>query len=175
MSKTFFKTFGTLAAAAALMGLNGCAGYRLGNMLPEGIASVYVPTFVNQTDEPNIEFETTSAVISQLVRDGSLRVVSSEEAADSVLKVTLIEYRLSPIGFDKERNTATDEYRVFLIADTQLVRAGGGQVILHEPSVTGDATFLMETDLTSGKRTALPLAARDLGRDIVELLVEYWD
>ncbi len=170
-TERFLKPIGL---AVLLMSLCGCAGYRLGSMLPPGISSVFVPTFVNETDEPQIEFETTSAVISQLVRDGSLRVVSSEEAADAILLVTLVDYRLDPIGFDRNRGTASEEYRVYLIADTRLVNASTGEVILHEPSVTGDATFELQTDLTSGKRTVLPLAARDLGRDIVQLIVEFW-
>lgn len=163
-----------LCLAVLVAGLTGCAGYRLGSMLPPGISTVYVPTFVNETDEPQIEFETTSAVVSQLVRDGSLRVVSSEEAADAILLVTLVDYRLSPIGFEKNRATASDEFRVFLIADTRLVNARTGEVILHEPAVSGDATFELQSDLTSGKRTVLPLAAQDLGRDIVQLIVEFW-
>ena len=61
------------ASMALAVALTGCAGYRLGTMLPPDIQSVAVPTFINRTSEPLLESETTRAAIREFQQDGSLR------------------------------------------------------------------------------------------------------
>ena len=41
--------------------LCGCVGYRLGSTLPPGIRTIYVPTFKNESGEPQVESETSRA------------------------------------------------------------------------------------------------------------------
>jgi len=142
-------------------------------MLPPDISSIYVPTFVNQTDQPQIEAQSTSATINEFIRDGSLRV-ESEDNADAVLRVTLVNYELAPLGFRREQPTATDEYRVLLTASVKLENKDTGEIIFESPRIRGESTFQLEGDLTSGKRIALPEASRDLAHDIVERIVEFW-
>ena len=166
-------TLKTALLCSLAVSLQGCAGYRLGSMLPSGISSVHVPTFQNNTDQPQIEFQTTQATINELIRDGSLQV-ESEDKADSVLRVTLIDYELVPLGFERDRSTATDEYRVLLTARIMLEDKRTGKILFEDPLIRGESTFLLDTDLTSGKRLALPEASRDLAHDIVERTVEFW-
>lgn len=165
----------SLVLAVAAFGLAGCTqmGYNLGSMLPPDIQSVFVPTFINETDEPQLEIEATQSVIEALQLDGSLSVATEREA-DAILHAKLIEYRLVPIGYRQDRPTATDEYRIFLTAAFALTRTSDGEVIAQSPRVMGESTFVLEGDLTSAKRLALPDAADDLAHDIVEKIVEYW-
>jgi len=161
-----------LSVAAASL-LNSCAGYRLGSMLPPDIKSVHVPTFINKTDEPLVDVETTQATIEQIQLDGSLKIAGPDDA-DAVLEVTVYDYNLSPIAFRSDRVTQTDEYRVNLTAQILLKRRVSGDVVVEDPAVMGETTFLVTGDLTSAKRQALPEAASDLAKDIVERMVEAW-
>ncbi|HPG00063.1 MAG TPA: LptE family protein [Kiritimatiellia bacterium] len=154
--------------------LTGCVGYRLGSMLPPDIKSVYVPTFVNKTDEPFIESDTTSAVIDELQKDGSLEVVATDGEADAILKVSIIGFKLSPLAFDHTRKTSASEYRLTLTASLVMLRRTTNEVLVENPRLQGEATFVVSGDLTSSKRRGLPLAAADLAHDIVEALVESW-
>ena len=164
-----------LALAAAAVCAGGCAqlGYSVGSMLPKDIQSVFVPTVVNATDEPQLEIEVTQSVIEALQQDGSLRVVA-EPDADAVLHARVIEYRLVPIAYRRDRATATEEYRVLLTASFQLTRSATDEVVAQSARVRGESTFELVGDLTSSKRLALPEAADDLAHDIVERIVEYW-
>ena len=161
------------AAVATLV--SGCAGYRLGSMLPPDIKTVYVPTCRNQTTEPLVDVETTQALLRQLQIDGSLRVVSEAEA-DSVLEVTVTDFSMSPRAFSKESDRATfaNEYRVFLTAKMVLKRRATDEVIVEDASVRGDSTFILAGDMTSSKRLALPEVAEDLARRIIDRVVEVW-
>ncbi|HRV31690.1 MAG TPA: LPS assembly lipoprotein LptE, partial [Kiritimatiellia bacterium] len=65
--------------------------YRLGSMLPGDVRTVYMPTCVNQTTEPQIEQDVTRAILSQIQTDGTLRVAPELEA-DSILSVTITDF-----------------------------------------------------------------------------------
>ncbi|MBP7568681.1 MAG: LptE family protein [Acidobacteria bacterium] len=164
---------GIVLATLAVL-LPGCVGYQLGSMLPPDIKTVYVESFVNQTDEPLIEVEATRAAVSEIQRDGSLRIVRNAAEADSVLRVALVGYSLSPIAYQKDRATATEEYKLVMTASVLLTRRASGAVVVEAPRVSGETTFILAGDLTTSKNAALPAAAQELGRRIVASLVEAW-
>ena len=166
------RILGIAAVLAALL-LNGCAGYKLGSMLPPDITSVYVPTFVNKTKEPLIENETTQKAIQKIQTDGSLKI-SSQESADSILEVTITDYSLTPVRYDSKRGTQTKEYRLWLTASVLLKNKKDGKVIVQRPDVHGQAVFEVLGDLTSSKILALPNAAADLAQNIISTIVEVW-
>lgn len=153
--------------------LPGCVGYQLGSMLPPDIQTVYVPTFINETEEPLLEIETTRAAISEIQRDGSLRIASADEA-DALLTVRLTGFRLQPLAYDRDRRAAAEEYRMFITASIVLTRQSTQEVIARSPRVTGEATFFLLGDMTSSKQSALPDASRDLAHLIISQIVEAW-
>jgi hypothetical protein len=153
--------------------LPGCAGYRLGSMLPPGIRSVSVPIAENRTSEPMIENEITRAIIAEIQRDGSLRLLPSNEA-DAELRVTIRHHEMTPITFRTDTRSEPDEYRLRVEAEFQLVRTGSDEIIAEHPAAVGESTVRLAGNFGFAKQVALPEAARDLARDIVRKLVEYW-
>jgi hypothetical protein len=160
-----------LVCAATL--LSGCAGYRLGSMLPPDIKTVHVPTFINQTLEPQIEMAATRSALSEFQRDGSLKLTAESEA-DAILQVKLTDYRITPLQYDNTRLTAATEYRITLYASILLTRKSDHKVIVEHPRCYGESTFPMVGDLSSSKRVGLPKAAKDLAHDIVQKVTEVW-
>lgn len=163
-----------IRACCAVMAfaLAGCFGYRLGSTLPPDLRTVYVPMFVNECREPLVEVETTKAVIGEFQKDGTLRV-KNEGNADSVLEVTLTDYFLEPVRYDRDNPKATSEYRLRIKAHIIFKRTGSDDMLVSE-MVEGETVFDPGADLFSSKRSALPKAADDLAHDIVEKVVEYW-
>ena len=161
------------AGIALLSALTGCIGYTLGNNLPPGIRSVFVPVFVNQADEPGLETLTTSATIAEFQKDGSLKV-SPREQANSIIEVTLTHYTLAPLRFRKDQTTTAQEYRLTIKADVVLRKLPGKEIVSQTKGVEGFADFVSLSDLPSSQRDALPKAAADLAHRIVKTVVEYW-
>jgi hypothetical protein len=154
--------------------LTGCASYQLGSMLPDDIKTVYVPTFINKTSEPMIETEATQGTIRELQKDGSLKVVGTPEEADTLLIVTLTDYQLTPLKYERDLNTTADQYRMTLTAQVVLTRRTTDKVVAENPRVQGEADFPIAGDFTSSKKQGLPNAALDLAHNIVEIIVETW-
>jgi len=158
--------------AIALSALTGCSSYNLGSSLPAGIEVINVPTFINKTSEPLLEVMTTSQTISEIQRDGTLSIGEAEKS-DIILYVSLTNLELTPLRYETEKTTTTREYRVTITASITLKNRITGKIMTRD-IVTGEKDFMPSGDLSSSKRDALPLAARDLAHSIVERVVEYW-
>ena len=161
--------------ATAMILMAGCLGYRVGTLLPEDIRTIYVPAFGNKTGERNLEVGATNAVINKLNVDGTLKVVSKEEEADSVLKVTIVDYGLLPVRRRDVSNPS--EYRVTVIVEATLMNQHTGESLWKNKKkrLGGESEFVIRGGLPSSERAALPAAFDDLAHDIVEAIVEGWD
>lgn len=162
-----------LTLLAALTVLPGCAGYRLGSMLPPEIRTVHIPTFVNKSPEPQIESDCTRAAIEEIQRDGSLKV-AKEEQADAILAVTVTGYQLQPLVYRRDETRSAREYRIVLTASYMMTRRSDGVVLSEGSRVRGEGVFVVAGDLSSSKARGLPIAARDLAHSIIEQVVETW-
>lgn len=151
----------------------GCTGYRTGSTLPESVQTVSLKV-LNETDEPSIEVEVMKALRAELQMDGRLEVLSEDKDVDSVLRVTLTSYYLTPLAYDKERGTLAREYRMSLNGRAVLFDAESGDVIMETPGLRGWADFPYVADLTTAKLGALPKAAGDLARKVVSMTVMSW-
>jgi hypothetical protein len=163
----------SFAAALLILLAAGCANYRLGSMLPADVRTVYMPTCVNKTTEPQIEQDVTAAILSQIQMDGSLRV-SSKDAADTVLEVTLVRFWLSPVAYEKDEASTVNQYRMSIRASFVLRRRADNTVVAESPGVTGWYDFEFAGDMTSSKNVGLRPTSEDLGRRIVNQIVQYW-
>ena len=165
----------TLCLAVLASSLLGCAGYRVGSMLPPDIETVYVPTFINKTKEPLLEVDTTAAVIEEIQKDGSLQIAKEGEA-DSVLDVTLINFTLDPVSYRRESSnlTAARQYRMTITVSYMLRRTKDDTIASESAALSGDFVFELIGDLSSSKLRGIPGASADLAHKIVERLVETW-
>jgi ubiquinone biosynthesis protein UbiJ len=152
--------------------LSGCMGYRVGSTLDPSIQTVSVRV-ENKTNEPSIEVEVMKALRAEIQMDGRLKIASQDEA-DAELSVTLTDYNLNPLAYDRRRGTLAREYRVVLAGRAVLRNAETGEVILERPSLRGEADFIYAEDLTTAKLEALPEAAKDLARKVISTTVYPW-
>ena len=157
-------------ACVAMMA--GCMGYQLGSTLSKNLTSINVPTFINKSEEPQIENDTTSATKSEFQKDGTLSLATADEA-DLILNVTLIKFTLEPLQFLKTDPKTVNEYRLKLTAEIVVTQVKTKKVMLKK-TVEGQTTFYPGGDINSAKLTAMPNAATDLAHNIVESVIEAW-
>ncbi len=162
-----------LSTLAILLLTAGCASYQLGSMLPPDIQTVYMPTCKNQTSEPLIEQDVTSAILSEIQMDGSLRIASAS-TADTILEVTLIQFWLDPVSYQSGASSTVEQYRMNIRASFVLRKRTDQSVVDDSPGLIGWYDFEFTGDMTSSKNVALRPTAEDLGRRIVNHIVQYW-
>ena len=153
---------------------SGCMGYSLGGARPDGVESVTLNAVINETGEPAIEIQVTRAMRERIQFDGRLKLVNEEKDADAVIDITLTKYDLSPIAYRSDLRTTPDIYRLRVTGVAELRKLSSGEVI-STSSTYGESTFDFQADLTSSKRDALPKAAAEIAKYMLDDLIEQWN
>jgi hypothetical protein len=154
--------------------LAGCMGYQLGGSRPEGVETVFVAPVINKTDEPAIEIQVMHALRERIQFDGRFKLKNTEEAADAVIEILLFDYTLLATAFQDEFKTTAQQYRLRITGTATLRDTKTGEVI-STSNTYGEATFPFESDLTTSKRSALPRAAEEIAKFMVDDLIERWE
>jgi len=174
--RLFTRFLQALPALAACFLLGSCAGYHIGPIKPkymQGINTIAVPVFHNETLIPRIEVLVSDTVIRQIQQDGTYRIASSADAADAVMEGDITEIRRRPWRSVIGDVQSTQEFSMELMIHYRLVRRATGEV-LDTRNVDGSTTFFVSGDLNQDERQAVPIAAQDAAVRLVSILSEGW-
>lgn len=166
------QIFSALACAVLL---GGCAGYHIGPVPPkymDGVKTVAVPNFRNETLEPRLEALVANIVIKQLQQDGTFQVTNSDKA-DVIIEGKIERIRRRPSRSVRGNVLATREFTITMNLSYEVKRRLNGQVIRSE-KVTGETSFFVGNDVQEEERQALPLAAEEAAVRLVSQLTEGW-
>jgi hypothetical protein len=160
-----------------LLLLSSC-GYRftpVGGVVPEGTRTIAILSFVNGTNEPYVDVEVTKAVVDEFLADGRLKVVSSE-AADLVLKGSVIKFDITPSGYTTANYVQS--YTVSIGVNVTVEDEKTHKIIWQEKGLS--SVFVSSYSVTLGditstkiaKETALKSASRDVASTLRSRLLE---
>lgn len=153
--------------------LSGCMGYKLGNEGASGIETVYIKPVINKSKEPAIEIVVTRALREKIQFDGRLTLVNEPESADAIISVRLTQYSLNAIAYRRDLSTAARGYRIRVTGTATMSSRRTGEII-STSNTYGENIFEFGSDLTTSKRIALPPAAQELAKFMVDDLIERW-
>lgn len=160
----------TLFAFAALSAaLTGCGHYKMGSPVPESMRKVSVPVFANDTEQAELGRVVTKAIREKMVNQGPFSIVSDKEAGLRV-QGAVSNYGGASVRYDRNRNTSVDEYRMSLTVTIDLVEPASGRVLLGGKRITGSTTFVTRGDYLTGMQDAMPRAAEDIARQVIDLI-----
>src|SRR6266849_1590364 len=108
-------------ALIALIALTNC-GYALvghNNSLDPKIRTVEVPAFVNRTTRVGLEQLVTQSVADEMVARGRLKLVSSPNDADAILRGSIDSFGIFPIALNPQGRAT--QYQTSITAKIELV------------------------------------------------------
>ncbi|HQP44746.1 MAG TPA: LPS assembly lipoprotein LptE [Thermoanaerobaculales bacterium] len=117
----------TLIVAALGLALAGCGYHLVGtaNTLPEGVSTLYVERFQNQTRYVDMDQRIDEALSLEWVRRRRLQLVDDRASSDLVLSGVILNLGLAPVRFD-EQGRAT-EYQMSLTTSVKLFDIRGSE------------------------------------------------
>jgi len=121
--RTGARRAAVLVPLLIVLGVAAC-GYSAGPLVPEGVKTIAVPVFDNDTFRREIEVELTRAVAEELTTRTSLRVVGDPDAADMVVRGRIAVFSERVLA-DRERNEVTESSVVVEIVVVLENRAAG--------------------------------------------------
>lgn len=173
---TAYKKISLFTSLLLCTALLGCAGYRLGNIQGaqmKDVKSIYIPVITNRTDEPGLPVMTTNAILRALDNDGTFSSARSKDA-DAELNVTITEFQRNPLRSSREDTLITTQYEIILVAVVKLTNFRTGEVVLKDRKISGRTEYIVQSDAVEVERQYLPLAAENLGYNIVKQVTEGW-
>ena len=139
----------------------------------EGVKTVYVPTFRNQTLVPRIEVLISDTVIRQIQEDGTYKIASSLDTADAVLEGEVLRLTRVPGRSVIGDVQTTQEFEMTLTIHYRVIRKATGEVV-DDRATNGVTSFFVSGDVNQDERQAIPLAAQAAATHIVSEISEGW-
>ena len=169
-----------LAALCAAL-LSGCAtSYQWGTTLAPELRDVYVPTVLNEADEPGVAQAVDRALRKEIRREGTLRIVPEDEATTR-LDVVVTSYKQQAVSYSQHDTQHPNEYKMTIsarVSFVELARPQAGRpaekAIWRKGTVTGSENFVGGADSIAAKTACLPEASKDLAVSIVDGCVGAW-
>ena len=157
---------------ALLCLLASSCGYSTTSRTAKGIKTIAVPFFDNQTAEPNLELRVTEAIIDNLIRDNTLKVVD-ERDADAILDGTITHFQNVPFSFNAELNA--QEYLVVINVNATLYNRRLNEPIWENKTIKGDGNYFLDVS-TEGLSfdDAVNEALFEITEKILNLTVQDW-
>jgi hypothetical protein len=164
-----------LLALVALL-FAGCAGYHIGPIRPkwmDGVQTVAVPTFENETLMPRLEVLAADSLIAQLQQDGTFQVATSD-TADAVVQGSVIDIRRHGARSTRSDVLKQREYTLTVTLRYTVTRRSTGELLAKGKSSGVTSFFVSGNDLNQDERQAIPLALSDAALHLVSHLSEGW-
>ncbi len=140
-----------------------------GSTLPPDLKVIAVPAFENRTTWMRLEQRLTAAVMQEFIHRTRYRVVSSEEAADAVLRGTVLEASTAPVIFDPGTGRAS-VVQVTVRLSVEFRDKRSKKLLFTSSNYTFREQYEITSDLDSFFEERNPALDR-LGRDFAATLV----
>jgi len=159
-------------ALAFAVVLCGCAGYRLGPTGGQeaGAKSVQITPFVNNSQEPGLADEVTSALRKEVQRDGTFKLGTHGDS-DLIVTGVITDYRRKELTLLRDDLRTVRDYHITIIAHVT-IRERSSNKALVDREVSGDTLLRVGSDFGASERQAAPQLAGDLALQIKSLLVD---
>ena len=174
---TGLRLVGFLVAVLALV-LSGCGYHAVGhaNRLPEGLHTIAIPAFINQTQTYHIEQLLTQDVVREFVGRTKYRVaVKALEAAeaDATLKGTIVSTQAAPLTYDAQTGRVSTAF-ITLNLHIYLVDRSG-RTLFENPNYIFREQYQVSREIASffeESTPALQRMSRDFARTLVSDILE---
>lgn len=140
------------------LAFSSCAGYQLGGAKPailRDVRNISVPMFHNDTLHPRAEALATSAATDAVVRDGTYRITSLDQA-DAILVGTVQTISYTPLRSARLDTLRPEELQNSVTLVWTLKDARDPTRILASGSSTGTSRFFVSSNLQTSRNNALP-------------------
>jgi hypothetical protein len=169
------KTDGLLSVlcllSAVLCLLTGCSGYGNASLYPQGVGTVYVEMFDNQSFRRGIEYELTDALAKRIEAQTPYKIVTSRDRADTLISGQITQANESVLTTERQIGRALEK-NVELRAVVTWKNLRTGELLIDNKTVSASASFSEWQNQSFEYGSSL--AANSLAERIVESMETKW-
>jgi outer membrane lipopolysaccharide assembly protein LptE/RlpB len=141
-----------MLAVACLSCLGGCGYHAVGtgSHIPEGIHTLAVPMFQNNTQLPRLELWMTQDVAHTLAARTQLQVIAhADAAADATLKGTILTETVTPLTYSSNSTTTTTSSYTVTVTAKVVLADSHGRVLYENDNYTFREVYESTQQLSS--------------------------
>lgn len=145
--------------AVALLCLASCGVYSFKSSGGPLVESIAVTQLENKTNQSGVADRITELVVDQMIRDGTIAVVSPT-SAEAILQGSLTGYRREPFEYDE--TDQVPRFVVKLTLELSLIRSSNGEEIWKSTFANEGVYMADEETEEDGQLRAAQLLAVDI-------------
>ena len=149
----------------------GCAtGYCWRSSVPEGMRTVSVPTFRNESNVSEFGAIATRQILREFQREGTFKI---RMTGDSAVEIQGVIKSVSPslAAYNRRQGGRIAGYDVSATAEISVIDKRNRKVLVDNRKYVANATFTAGQDRTTAIRDASGRLADDLARQVVDDLL----
>ena len=159
---------GAVVGLLAGFALCGCGtDYAWRSSVPEGMRTVSVPTFRNESDLQEAGAIATRQVLRELQREGTFRIRPDGDAALQI-QGTVKSVHSALSAYDRRRGLRLGGQDISATAVVSIIDKRRGKVLVDNRGYRATTTLVSGQDITTAQRDASGRLMEDLARQIVD-------
>jgi hypothetical protein len=143
-----------------------------GDYIDKRIQNIYVESFDNKTPQAGIENYVRTAFINQILLTSRFKTVASVEAADAIIKGSVLNINTSPLSYNA--NTLVAEERTTVIVEINFREKESGKTIWSSKNVTGYVDYKMANNINmfpAARKQALIKLSDDMAEKAFNMMM----
>jgi hypothetical protein len=158
----------------AVIGLAGCANYRLGTGSTPQFSRLYIAPISSDTLIPQAQALITTQLREAFLKDGRIALVESPSAADAVLRVTLTGYQREIAVSRPDDTKLARRFDVSLRARATLTTGADAKNAFTDRPLVVSLGVFNDSGQQQSEYQALPLLAEKLAQEALHAALDTW-
>jgi len=138
--------------------------------VPEDVRTVFVPTFRNESDVPELGAIAARQVLREFQREGTFRIRSEDDAALEVQGV-IKSATANTVSYDRRSGSRKTACSFIAKAEVSVIDKRTRKVVVDNRAFTASGLFTSGGDWATAKRDASGRVMEDLARQVVDCVL----
>jgi len=152
-----------------LVGCGSTYGWRRSSV-PTDVRTVYVPTFRNESNVPELGAIAARQVLREFQREGTFTIKSEDDAVIEVQGV-IKSASAGVNAYDRRAGSRKSSYSFTAEAEVSVIDKRSRRVLVNNRTFSANAFFTAGGDLATAKRDASGRLMEDLARQVVDCVL----
>ena len=144
------------------------------DLVPKTVRNIAIPAFANGTTHYRLTDQLPEAIAREFISRTRYHIVSNPEAADAVLRGTVLGYTSFPTVFDPATSRAS-AVELHVTMQVSLVERATGKVLYSRPNFEVRERYQISTDVSAfieESDAAVARASQQTARQVVASILE---
>lgn len=154
--------------------LSSCSNYQLGTGTKLKFSTLFIAPVLSKAVIPQAQVVVTTQLREAFIRDGRVTLVDSAEAADAVLRVSLIGYDRTAAVSRADDTGLARRFDLTLRAQGTLTDNRNKKTYFAERPLRATRGVFTDSGLVPAEYETMPLLAEQLAGETVHAVLDVW-